>query len=406
MITDPEALEKRRQQRKQKNKSAKKQRLILLGAGVLVAVLVVTGILFWIFGSSGKGADRGPHPDDTVIHLAAAGDLVVSDRVVDMATGDYDYTQAFLDVGYLLGKADISVLNFEGNLVGSPYGSKYASAPQSLMDALDNAGVDLIQLANSYSIYNGMSGLRATIDGVRAAGMEPLGVYADAKSFEKSGGYTLCQVEDIRIAFVAFTKGMDGTTLPAGSENCVNLLYTDYDSDYQVVDTRRIETILSNVKQEKPDLTVALVHWGSEFNATLSVSQQQSCRLMQENGVDAIIGTHSHYVQAMSLEDGKFLAWSLGDFLSDPTKAGSEYSVVLDLEITKSVNTGKTQITGYSYTPIFRADNGKTLELLRIQEAMAAFEGSYIQKISQADYDAMQYALKRIEARINEKPKS
>lgn len=405
MITDPEELEKRRQRRLQKQKARKKQRLLILGAAALLLIGLITGICLWIFGGDDKPAGNGPHPDDKVIHLAAAGDLIVSDRLVETATGDYDYTQALLDVGYLLGRADISVLNFEGSLVGEPYGSKYASAPQTLMNALGNAGVDLIQLANSYSIYNGMSGLRSTIDGVREAGMEPLGVYADQRSFEQSGGYTICNVQGIRIAFVAFTKGMDGMTLPTGTENCVNLLYTDYDSGYQQVDTQRLNRILDNVKKEKPDLTVALVHWGSEFNDTISSSQERICKLLQDNGVDAVIGTHSHYVQAIDFDpsSGKLVAWSLGDFFSEPSRDGDKYSIVLDIEITQSVTTGKTKITGFDYTPIFRANDAEQLRLLRIREAMAAFEGSYINRVSQESYDAMAYALTRIEDRVHGK---
>ena len=405
MITDPEELEKRRQRRLQKQKARKKQRLLILGAAALLLIGLITGICLWIFGGDDKPAGNGPHPDDKVIHLAAAGDLIVSDRLVETTTGDYDYTQAFLDVGYLLGRADISVLNFEGSLVGEPYGSKYASAPQTLMNALGNAGVDLIQLANSYSIYNGMSGLRSTIDGVREAGMEPLGVYADQKSFAQSGGYTICNVQGIRIAFVAFTKGMDGMTLPTGTENCVNLLYTDYDSGYQQVDTQRLNRILDNVKKEKPDLTVALVHWGSEFNDTISSSQERICKLLQDNGVDAVIGTHSHYVQAIDFDpsSGKLVAWSLGDFFSEPSRDGDKYSIVLDIEITQSVTTGKTKITGFDYTPIFRANDTEQLRLLRIREAMAAFEGSYINRVSQESYDAMAYALTRIEDRVHGK---
>lgn len=405
MITDPEELEKRKQRRQAQQKKRKKQRLLILGAAAVAVIALIVGISLWIFGSDGKSASTGPHPDDKVIHLAAAGDLIVSDRLVETATGNYDYTQALLDVGFLLGKADISVLNFEGSLVGEPYGSKYASAPQSLMTALGNAGVDLIQLANSYSIYNGMSGLSSTIDGVRAAGMEPLGVYADQKSFDQSGGYTICNVQGIRIAFVAFTKGMDGMTLPTGTESCVNLLYSDYDSGYQQVDTQRITGILERVQKEQPDLIVALVHWGSEFNDTLSSSQQRICKLLQDNGADAVIGTHSHYVQGIEFDSstGKLVAWSLGDFFSAPSRDGDKYSIVLDLEITQSATTGKTRITGFDYTPIFRVNDGETLQLLRIREAMAAFEGNYINKISQESYDAMSYALTRIEARIHGK---
>ena len=401
MTFEPENTEKRVRRRKPQRKILQKPWVWLVAGVIAVALLV--GILLLVFSTDETEASQGPNPDDTVIHLAAAGDLSVTDGVVDSGTGDYDYTQTFMDVGYLLGKADISVLNFEGNLVGAPYGTKYASAPNSLMQAMDAVGVDLIQLANSYSIYNGMSGLRSTMEGVRTAGMEPLGVYPDGDAFRKSGGYTICDVKGVRIAFVAFTKGMDGMTLPDGMENCVNLLYTDYNSGYQQVDTERIDVILDNVDEAEPDLVVALVHWGSEFNDTISTSQKQICVQLQERGVDAIIGTHSHYVQGMTLENGKFVAYSLGDFYSEPSRSGSEYSVVLDLEITKSAATGKTRITDFSYTPIYRDNSGNKLQVMRLETAIAAYEGNYLGKVSKETYEALLRARDSIKSRIEEK---
>ena len=191
--------------------------------------------------------------------------------------------------------------------------------------------------------------------------------------------------------------------LPAGKEGCVNLLYTDYSTDYQKVDTEGITKILDAAAKEKPDVTVALVHWGSEFNNTISESQEQIRKLMQEKGVDAIIGTHSHYVQKMEFDPtaGTFIAYSLGDFFGDAQKAGSEYSVVLELEITKDNVTGETKITGYDYVPIFTvAEKEKPLRVVRIHEAMKAYEDGFIDSVSKETYDAMAYALERIEARI------
>ena len=272
------------------------------------------------------------------------------------------------------------------------------------MEALADAGVDLVQLANSYSINSGVSGLRNTINGVRLAGMEPLGAYPDNASYAESKGFTICNVNGVKVAFVAFTKGMDGMALPAGSENCVNVLYTDYSSTYQKVDTEKISRIMDAVASAKPDLTVALVHWGSEFNDTVSSSQKKILSLLQSKGADAVIGTHPHYVQQMTLdpETGKFVAYSLGDFFGDASRSGSEYSVILDLEITKNNKTGETKITNYSYTPIFTVvEKGKPARVVRIHEAMEAYDNLFLERIDPATYDAMAYALQRIEARVN-----
>ena len=62
---------------------------------------------------------------------------------------------------------------------------------------------------------------------------------------------------------------------------------------------------------------------------------------------------------------------------------------------------GITKITNFSYTPIFTVhDQHLTSRVLRIHEAIAAYESGYIDKVSKENYDAMQYALGRIEARI------
>ena len=124
---------------------------------------------------------------------------------------------------------------------------------------------------------------------------------------------------------------------------------------------------------------------------------------MEENGVDAIIGTHPHYVQAIqhNPETGFFVAYSLGDFLGDAARAGSEYSILLDLEITKNNETGEASITGYTYTPLFSVvEEGKPTRVVRIHEAIAAYEAKHMNSVSADTYKRMLYALERIEARV------
>ena len=75
--------------------------------------------------------------------------------------------------------------------------------------------------------------------------------------------------------------------------------------------------------------------------------------------------------------------------------------MVLDLEITKFQG-GETKITNFSYTPIFSITEAeKPVRVVRIHEAMAAYDQGYIDRVSQATYEAMEYALKRIQARIS-----
>ena len=139
----------------------------------------------------------------------------------------------------------------------------------------------------------------------------------------------------------------------------------------------------------------------SEYNDNISKSQEDIVALLQERGVDAVIGTHPHFVHKMTYdpETGNFVAYSLGDLISNADRAGTEYSVILNLEITKTDE--NTKITGFSYTPIFTvAERGSTLRTVRVAESMTAYDLSHISRVNLTTYDAMAYALERIEARV------
>ena len=430
MAMSPEDMEKRRQRRQAQLKKQRAQRRKLrLGLAAAVLVLGLCGLGIYYFVESAPEAQLSASPTlpteapapttapteepkpakeaTTTIHIRAAGDLNVTDSVVDagLAASGFDFTRAFQDVAATLSGADLTLLNLEGNICGEPYGTTTASAPNKLLTALRNAGVDLIQMANSYSINNGLIGLNSTLQAVRAAGLEPVGAYSTPNAFRKSKGYTICEIQGLRVAFVAFTKGVGGMGMPAGNEDCVNLLYLDYDSTYKKVDTEGITQILNDVKAEKPDFVVAMLHWGSENNDTISSTQENIVKLLKKNGVGLIIGTHPHLVQKIDYDEagGTLVAYSLGDFFGDAARGGTNYSIILDVEITKDNVKGTTRVTGYSYTPIYTVTKSQSADgfqrVVRIEQAMQAYDGNFVDKITAACYADMDYSLKRIASR-------
>lgn len=342
-----------------------------------------------------------PLEPETVITIAAAGDLNISDKVLSAVSNDGSYTDLFMDVAPLLSDADWTIVNLEGTVGNAPYGGMERKAPASVLTALRRAGVDMIQLANSTSVADGLIGLSNTRSAVLSAGMEPVGTFPDNATYKKTGGYTLMDIRGVKIAFVAFTKGMDGMGLPTGSETCVNLLYKDYATTYKSIDYDRLNTVMKNVRAANADLTVVLLHWGSEYNDQISGSQETLEEYFLENGADAIIGTHSHYVQEMKLEDGKFVAYSLGDFVSDGDHAGTDYSVVLKLTIRKDNRTGETTIEGYDYTPICVVEEAGILRVKRLDQTIFAYESRYIDRISEEKYNSLVYNRTRVEERIH-----
>ena len=419
--------EKREAQRRKQQAEAKRLRITLILAAV-VLVLCTAGIVFLTSRSDSsqttvaaetrptqkptqatEPATRAQKSTKTTIHIKAAGDLNVTNTVINagVAVGGYNYTRAFMDVASALSDADLTVLNLEGNICGEPYGSDTTSAPRELLDGLRNAGVDLIQMANSCTINNGLIGLTSTLQTIRAAGLEPVGAFASESEFQQSKGYTITEAQGVKVAFVAFTKGLGGRGLPAGNDNLVNILYEDYASTYDKIDRTRITSVLKAVEAEKPDITIALLHWGSEYNDDISDTQKSIVNLMKKQGVDVIIGTHPHTVQAIEYDElaGTLVAYSLGDFFGDASRGGTNYSIILDLEITKDSGTGTTKVTNYSYTPIYTGSEAECADgyrrVVRIDKTVEAWEENYLDKVSQSAKESMVYALDRIKARIN-----
>ena len=432
MSLDHDELNKRRQEREKRR--IRRQRMMYVRLVLAAVVLIACGVgIFFLIRNNGPAstATLATVPEEIApateaettpptekrpswekapvkIHIAAGGDLNVTDKVVwsGQVSGDFNYTNAFMDVAPILSQADLAILNFEGNVCGAPYGTETGSAPQPLLEALKNAGVDVLQMANSCSIRNGLMGLTSTLSNIRAAGLEPVGAFSSADEFRKTKGYTICQVGDIKIALVAFTKGVGSLGLPVGSEDCVNLLYEDYYTTYQTINKKGIRNILRAAEAEKPDLTIALLHWGSEYNEAISKSQEDIAKLMIGEGVDVIIGSHPHLVQQIDFDEqnGTIVAYSLGDFFGDGERGGTNYAIILDIEVTKDYETGTTKVTDYSYVPIYTLAENQCdgfRRVVRIENAMSAYELNFVDKVTDSCYENMKFAMERILARVH-----
>ena len=433
MAMDPEELHKRRQTREeQRRKRLKARRLMILRLVAAVIILAACGFgIYRLTQTTGQPiqstlattpevelteppATEAPTTvrleqdlPPVTINLVAGGDLNITDKVVwsGQQAGEFNYTNAFMDVAPILSEADLAFLNFEGNVCGAPYGTATSSAPIQLIEALKLAGVDMLQVANSMSITNGMLGLTSTLNNIRSVGLETLGAYTTNEEFDRTKGYTIVTINDVKIAFVAFTKGVGGLGMPAGSEKCVNILYKDYYTKYREIDRDKINSILKAVEAEKPDLTVALLHWGSEDNDTVYDTQETIVSIMQKAGVDVIIGTHPHRVQHVTYDEltGNLVAYSLGDFFGDGKKDGTFYSILLDIEITKDYETGVTRVTDWSYVPIYTLSETECdgdRRVIRIENAMSAYETNFVDKVTAACYENLKFSLDRVKARI------
>ena len=227
---EDEMNERKKRREEMRRKREAEQKKLIKGLAIAGVLLILFGIRFYTMVKDSKANQVIPDAvaeqteqtteattepvsalkalqTPTTIHIKAAGDLNITNSVVSagLAATGYDYSRAFMDVATVLSDADLTVLNFEGNVCGEPYGSATTSAPKEILDGLRRAGVDLVQTANSRSIQNGLIGLTSTLSAIRQAGLEPIGSFSSPAEFRQTKGYTICTVQGIKVAFVGFT---------------------------------------------------------------------------------------------------------------------------------------------------------------------------------------------------------
>lgn len=70
--------------------------------------------------------------------------------------------------------------------------------------------------------------------------------------------------------------------------------------------------------KETTDFLILLIHWGDEHNIFVNRDQQDTARQLIDMGVDLVIGHHPHVPQGFEIYKGKYIFYSLGNFLFTP----------------------------------------------------------------------------------------
>ena len=372
----------------------------------MIPMLIILLLLLSLFFILYLFSDKSVEPDETVSSadatatIIAAGDVTLTPQMLTnlRSTDGYDFTGCFRQLTRSVAAADLAIVNVEGNFVGAPYDVTDACYPEALLPALRECGFDVIQTANSYSIQNGLSGLVSTKQAIEAVGLQALGTFASREDREQSGGVLIREVNGIRIAMIGLTKGTNGLRLPEGAEYCVNLLFEDYDTNYTKIDRAGILSLIDRAKDEQPDIILCMVHWGSEYTRTISEAQTEIAQFMLENGVDAILGSHSHLVgpiewggetTLIGTASQGLVAYSLGDLLSAADRESAHSGCLLSLTLTKK--DGVTEISDVQYIPTYSADPSEDYGVTHYAvydtlDAIALYESSYYDRISDALY--------------------
>lgn len=228
----------------------------------------------------------------------------------------YDFSSYFQYTRRWIVTSDIAVANMEFPVGVVPYsGYPTFSAPRSLADEVIDAGVDLFLAANNHICDKGRKGLDSTYAIYRSLPVKFTGLYRDQID-EKLSNPAIINAKGFRVAFINFTYGLNGFTLPP---------------PYVVgqMDSLEVKQAIIRARNRGADFIIALPHWGAEYNLDYTSEQRRWKENLYRWGVDMIIGTHPHVPEPVEYMDGRLTAYSLGNYVSNMSVPYSQIGILL-----------------------------------------------------------------------------
>jgi poly-gamma-glutamate synthesis protein (capsule biosynthesis protein) len=225
--------------------------------------------------------------------LIATGDVIparYTDVIIRQRGDDFLYpVEATREI---TSDADLTVVNLEAPLIeGCPYhdsGYIFCGRP-GFTQALQEAGVDVVTLENNHIGNYGPQGIAETERTLAASGID----------FANRDTAAVRDVRGLKFGFLAF-NGLGET-----------------------IDRQAMTAQIQAVRPQVDVLAVAF-HWGAEYvslpQAAPGLAEDEPVEVAHaavDAGADLVIGNHPHWVQAVELYKGKFIAYAHGNFIFD-----------------------------------------------------------------------------------------
>ena len=298
---------------------------------------------------SSSQAKNAETEQETSARIMANGDLLYHDIIYISAKksdGTYDFHENFEYVKPWLKQADLVIGDFEGTVNKDHYLAGYPlfNAPGEVMDAIKDAGYQVLDLAHNHILDSQIEGVVSTADAIEKAGMTPVGVYTH-ESRDKAP-LLIKEVNRIKVAILAYSYGFNGIEQSISQED-----YNRYLSD---LDEEKMKSEIERAEKEA-DITIIMPQMGVEYQIEPTEEQKKLYHKMIDWGADIIFGGHPHVVEpAETVEkdgDKKLIIYSMGNFISNQrietmqdveNAKWTERGVLMDVTIKKKA--GKTTI--------------------------------------------------------------
>jgi len=254
------------------------------------------------------------------ITLSFVGDVHFERNLAPVATDP----QGMAPLKKLLSKADFTIANLESAITdggGSPQPDKQFTfhAPSSAFTTMANAGIDVAGMANNHSGDYNTGGLKDTLAAIKKAPLKVIGIGANA---DEANAPLVLEKDGVTIALLNASALWEKTTeFHTASATNPGIAAVGVEARPEA-NARFLAAVRDAAARY--DVVIPFLHYGTELETCATAKQKALVDTLRKAGADAIIGGHSHRVQAGGWLGNTYVDYGLGSFTwwmrgSDPT---------------------------------------------------------------------------------------
>jgi len=245
--------------------------------------------------------------------ILITGDLGITDC--------YDKTSISGEIIELFEKSDFNIVNLEAAIALDSKkirktGPHLKAEKESLLDILKILRIDLVTLANNHIKDYGENEIRSTLQFCEDNNIGTVGAGLNLDEARKT--FYWDSGEGI-VAFLNFAENeWASASVTSAGAHPMDIIENVY--------------AIKNAK-DNANYVIAIVHGGYEYYNLPSPRMQNQYRFYAENGVNLVVGHHTHCISGCEVYKGVPIYYSLGNFLFTRNSENQEWYRGLILEI-------------------------------------------------------------------------
>lgn len=238
--------------------------------------------------------------------IALAGDTMLG-RLVNEVILQKGDLYPWGDLIPLLKTADLRIINLENTFTRSeqkvPKVFNFKSDPRNVQ-ALKEAHIDVVSLANNHSKDFGDEGLLDTLKTLHKADIKTVGA---GKNLKDARAPVIIKKNGIKIGILGATDN-ESTWLATRAQPGINY-FTVHDLDQLLADIKKLK--------KRADIVIVSLHWGPNMRERPTQPYIDAAHKIIDAGADIIHGHSSHNFQGIETYKNKLIFYDVGDFVDD-----------------------------------------------------------------------------------------